>query len=42
MSNTKLETNSMDNLTKITHLSELKGATPSSMITLFVPPKYCI
>ncbi len=42
MSNTKLETNSMDNLTKITYLSELKGATHSSMITMVIPPKYCI
>lgn len=41
MSNTKLETNTMDVITKITNLSELKGATPSSMITLAIPPKYC-
>ena len=27
---------------KITNLSEVKGQTPSSMITLVIPPKYCI
>jgi len=27
---------------KITYLGELKGQTPSSMITLVIPPKYCI
>ncbi len=42
MSNTKLEATIMDNLTKITYLSELKGATHSSMITMVIPPKYCI
>ncbi len=43
MSNTKLEsTNSTELLTKISNLSEFKGASPSSMITLVIPPKYCI
>lgn len=27
---------------KITMLGEQKGMTPSSMITLIIPPKYCI
>lgn len=44
MSNTK--TNPEEKLfeiwEKITILSELKGQTPSSMITLVIPPKYCI
>ncbi len=46
MSNTKLDltksTDSIEILTKITNLSEIKGASPSSMITLVIPPKYCI
>ncbi len=43
MSNTKLvSTDSMEVLTKISILSELKGTSPSSMITLVIPPKYCI
>lgn len=44
MSNTKtnLENNSLGIWEKITNLSELKGQTVSSMITLVIPPKYCI
>ena len=44
MSNTKtnLEKKSLEIWEKITSLSELKGQTPSSMITLVIPPKYCI
>jgi hypothetical protein len=44
MSNTKtnLENNSLEIWEKITNLSELKGQTVSSMITLVIPPKYCI
>ncbi len=43
MSNTKLDsTTQMELLTKISSLSEIKGASPSSMITLVIPPKYCI
>lgn len=40
MSNTKIETIKL--LEKITELSKIKGQTPSSMITLVIPPKYCI
>ncbi len=29
-------------LSKIDILSELRGQSPSSMITLVIPPKYCI
>ena len=29
-------------LSKIMFLEEQKGMTPSSMITLIIPPKYCI
>lgn len=46
MSNTNTKTNPEEKLVeiweKISNLSELKGQTPSSMITLVIPPKYCI
>lgn len=43
MSNTKTkEEKSLEIWEKITNLSELKGQTVSSMITLVIPPKYCI
>jgi hypothetical protein len=43
MSNTKTtEEKSLEIWEKITNLSELKGQTVSSMITLIIPPKYCI
>lgn len=44
MSNTKTnpEEKSLEIWEKIINLSELKGQTPSSMITLVIPPKYCI
>ena len=34
--------NSLKIWDKITNLTELKGQTQSSMITLVIPPKYCI
>lgn len=34
--------NSLEIWDKIENLSELKGQTQSSMITLIIPPKYCI
>ncbi len=40
MSNTTLEQIKL--IEKISNLSETKGQTPSSMITLVIPPKYCI
>lgn len=40
MSNT--ETKMETKLETITQLSKVKGQTPSSMITLAIPPKYCI
>ena len=44
MSNTKtnVENDSLEIWEKITNLSEVKGQTVSSMITLVIPPKYCI
>lgn len=42
MSNTKQQTNTNDIISKISNLGELKGQTQSSMITLIIPPKYCI
>lgn len=32
----------MELIEKITNLGEFKGQTPSSMITLAIPSKYCI
>ena len=34
--------NQVKQIEKISLLSEIKGQTPSSMITLVIPPKYCI
>jgi len=42
MSNTKTNTEMAKLMEKITQLSNVKGQTPSSMITLVIPPKYCI
>jgi peptide subunit release factor 1 (eRF1) len=42
MSNTKTNTETAKLMEKITQLSNVKGQTPSSMITLVIPPKYCI
>jgi hypothetical protein len=36
------ENNSLEIWNKIDNLTEFKGQTPSSMITLVIPPKYCI
>ena len=33
---------SLNLIEKISNLSEYKGQTQSSMITLVIPPKYCI
>ncbi len=43
--NTKQQENSQDTLgllLKVQNLDEVKGQTPSSLITLVIPPKYCI
>lgn len=42
MSNTRTNTETTKLMEKITLLSNVKGQTPSSMITLVIPPKYCI
>lgn len=42
MSNTKTNTKTAKLIEKITHLENVKGQTQSSMITLVIPPKYCI
>lgn len=43
MSNTiQQEYNSLEIWNKISYLSELRGQTVSSMVTLIIPPKYCI
>ncbi len=42
MSNTQNKEKTLEIWEKINNLSELKGQTPSSMITLVIPPKYCI
>lgn len=42
MTNTNCDIPYIETINKISNLSELKGQTPSSMITLIVPPKYCI
>jgi hypothetical protein len=43
MSNTNtLKTQAQQVMEKITLIQEQKGMTPSSMITLIIPPKYCI
>lgn len=44
MSNTKTRTKSesINLVEKIAQLENIKGQTPSSMITLAIPPKYCI
>ena len=41
-SETLQENNSLEIWTKIDNLTESKGQTVSSMITLVIPPKYCI
>jgi hypothetical protein len=38
----KQELKSLEIWEKISNLSEIKGQTQSSMITLIIPPKYCI
>ena len=40
--NTEKLQNSLDTLDKIESLNQVKGQTPSSLITLVIPPKYCI
>jgi hypothetical protein len=42
MSNTRTNTETLKLMEKINQLGELKGQTPSSMITLVIPSKYCI
>lgn len=42
MSNTRTNTETTKLMEKITQLENVKGQTPSSMITLVIPPKYCI
>lgn len=42
MNNTKIQDKSLEVWEKISNLSTLKGQTVSSMITLVIPPKYCI
>ncbi len=45
MSNTQKQEkqqNSLDTLVKIENLTQVKGQTQSSLITLVIPPKYCI
>lgn len=34
--------NSVNILVKLENLSQIKGQTVSSLITLVIPPKYCI
>ena len=41
-SETLQENNSLEIWTKIDYLTVSKGQTVSSMITLVIPPKYCI
>jgi hypothetical protein len=41
MEKTKSE-KTIELLSKIYELENVKGQTPSSMITLVIPPKYCI
>lgn len=42
MSNTKTNIETIELMEKITLLEDFKGQSPSSMITLVIPPKYCI
>ena len=42
MSNTKTNLENVKLMEKISQLENIKGQTPSSMITLIIPPKYCI
>ena len=42
MSNTITNTETAKLMEKITQLENVKGQTPSSLITLVIPPKYCI
>lgn len=42
MSNPKTNIETVELMEKITQLEDFKGQSPSSMITLAIPPKYCI
>jgi len=42
MSNTKTNLEIVKLMEKITQLEELKGQSPSSMITIVISPKYCM
>lgn len=42
MSKAELKKYSYEQLQKISDIGNMKGQTPSSMITLAIPPKYCI